>query len=313
MPAMRSPRKASSSGYGRDPVAREQLILQHLPLVHHVIGRLAMSLPGVLDREDLAAHGVVGLIQAIDRYDPSQGVPFASWAAIRIRGAVIDAVRALELVNPATRQRVRALREATNQLTANLGRLPTDEELQAVLQLSPAEYDAALEAANAEVVSLDAVAPDADAPLADLLMDESAEDPGERGPLLALVAEALQHLDERERLVLSLYYVEDLTLQEIGEVLHLHKTVIVRIHGRAIVKLRALLAAEEPAHPTPEATDEGLANGTHGQSTSAGRSGDTSGVDSRSGAGGSGPGRRDAGPGGAQLPRRRFQLGGARR
>jgi RNA polymerase sigma factor for flagellar operon FliA len=240
-----SVRRGSIAGYHADPIGREQAILQHIPLVHHVIGRLAIGMPGVLDREDLVAHGVVGLIQAIDRYDPTQGVPFAAWATIRIRGAIIDAVRALDIVSPATRQRVRALQTATSRLTATLGRFPTDEEVQEALGLSASEHASLLEAAGCSVVSIEAATDDDAAPLADLLGATASEDPAERGALLAMVGEALRRLDQRERLVLSLYYLEDLTLQEIASVLGIHKSVVVRLHSRAIVKLRAFMGVGE--------------------------------------------------------------------
>jgi len=152
-----APRRGNAAAaYASDPIGREQLILQHMPLVYHVIGRLAIGMPGVVDREDLVAHGVIGLIQAIDRYDPSQGVPFAAWASIRIRGAVIDAIRALDVVNPATRQRVRVLQAATSRLTASLGRFPTDDEVRETLGLSTAEYNSVLVAASCTLISIEA-------------------------------------------------------------------------------------------------------------------------------------------------------------
>ena len=95
--------RTGTAAYGRDPRAREQLVLQHLPLVQHVLGRLAVGLSSVIDREDLLAHGVIGLIQAIDRYNPSLGVPFAAYATIRIRGAILDAVRSLDIMTPTAR------------------------------------------------------------------------------------------------------------------------------------------------------------------------------------------------------------------
>ena len=238
-------RRGSAAAYASDPAGREQTILQHIPLVHHVIGRLAIGMPGVIDREDLVAHGVVGLIQAIDRYDPTQGVPFAAWATIRIRGAVLDAIRSLDIVTPAARQRARALQLATNQLTAGLGRFPTDEEVREALGLDQAAYANALEAANCAVISIEAATEVDEAPLASVLTTVASEDPSERGALLAMVGEALKRLDERERLVLSLYYVEDLTLQETASVLGVHKSVVVRSHARAITKLRAALEVDE--------------------------------------------------------------------
>lgn len=243
-------RGSAAAAYASDPVGREQVILQHMPLVYHVIGRLAIGMPGVLDREDLVAHGVIGLIQAIDRFDASQGVPFAAWASIRIRGAIIDAIRALDVLNPATRQRVRSLQVATSQLTATLGRFPTDGEVQKALGLSQSEYNRVLEAASCSVISIEAATENEDAPLADLLK-AGVEDPAERGALLAMIGEAIRRLDDRERLVLSLYYVEDLTLQEIASVIGVHKTVVVRLHSRAIVKLRALLDVEDDESTSP--------------------------------------------------------------
>jgi RNA polymerase sigma factor for flagellar operon FliA len=238
-----SVRRGAAAVYASDPVGREQLILQNIPLVHHVVGRLAIGMPGVVDREDLVAHGVIGLIHAVDRYDPSHGVPFAAWATIRIRGAVIDAIRALDLVNPATRQRVRSLHTTTSKLTAELGRFPTDDEVRQAMGLSPDDYAAVLEAADCAVLSMEEVTDDG-APLASLLKATASDDPAERGALLAMVGEALRRLDDRERLVLSLYYVEDLTLQEIASVIGVHKSVVVRLHSRAITKLRSLLEVD---------------------------------------------------------------------
>src|SRR5579883_279954 len=299
-------RRGGAAAYASDPVRREQLILQHMPLVHHVIGRLAIGMPGVLDREDLVAHGVIGLIQAIDRYDPGQGVPFAAWAGIRIRGAVIDAIRALDIVNPATRQRVRALHAETSRLTASLGRFPTDEEVQEALGLSRSEYNQVLEAAACALVSIEAATEDDEAPLADLLK-AGVEDPAERGALLAMIGEAIRRLDERERLVLSLYYVEDLTLQEVAKVLGVHKTVVVRLHGRAIVKLRALLDAEGDA--STGSMEESHANEPNlpiiPEPAVAAADADAAPVAARAAPGGAdarpGPRRRLADPGGAQL------------
>ena len=231
--------------YAANPAERDQRIAQHLPLVHHVLGRLAIGMAAVLDREDLVAHGVVGLIQAIDRYNPALGVPFAAYATMRIRGAILDAIRALDPVSPSARQRVRALEAAVSRLTHTLGRVPTDAEIQAELGVDEAEYAGALEAASWSVVSLDAANDDESSPLADLIQERTAGgDPADRGTWRVLLADALRQLDERERLVLSLYYVEDLTFQEIGRVVGVHKTVAVRLHSRAIVKLRALLGAE---------------------------------------------------------------------
>jgi RNA polymerase sigma factor for flagellar operon FliA len=252
-------RTASSTTYARDTGAREALILEHLPLVHHVIGRLAIGFPGIVDREDLVAHGVVGLIQAIDRYDPTLGVPFGPWATLRIRGAVIDAMRALDLVSTGTRRRVRRLQESVGRLTAELGRSPNDEEIRAALGVRPDEYADLLDAAACQVVSLDSTIDEEGAPLSDLLA--GPDDPAESGSIRVMVGEAVRRLDRREQLVLSLYYAEELTCQEIGEVLGIHKTGVVRLHARAIVKLRSLLGVADVADP-PSSQSRGKRRGS---------------------------------------------------
>src|SRR5579883_509523 len=317
-------RGSAAAAYASNPAGREQMIIQNLPLVHHVIGRLAIGMPAVLDREDLVAHGIIGLIQAIDRYDPSQGVPFAAWAAIRIRGAVLDAIRTLDLIDAATRHQVRALQEETSRLTTSLGRFPTDSEIQEALGLSAAQYASLLDAASCAVVSLDAAAESEGAPLADLIQSAAVDDPSERGAVLAMVAEALRRLDDRERLVLSLYYVEDLTLPEIAKVLGIHKTVAVRLHGRAILKLRTFLEVDAAAAPPAEENHEHVSihsNGTARRDAPSPAhpaalppaSGAPAGP-SRPGRGpdrapGGGAGRRDTGPGRPHLSERTVHLG----
>lgn len=251
-------RKASATTYVQDPSAREEMILRNLPLVHHVIGRLGIGMPGIIDREDLVAHGVIGLIQAVDRYDPSLGVPFGPWAAIRIRGAVIDAIRELDVVNPGLRHRARQLQKATGELTSRLGRTPTDSEIQSALGVNESDYAEILDAAACHVVSLDSTTDAEGSPLADLLV--GAEDPAESSATRASIAQAVQRLDRREQVLLSLYYAEGLTCQEVGDVLGIHKTVVVRLHARAIVKLRALLGVDESPEVSPTSTREN----THG-------------------------------------------------
>ncbi len=308
-------RKNVAAAYAHDPIGREQLIVQNLPLVHHIIGKLAIGFPSVFDREDLVAHGVIGLIQAIDRFDPSQGVPFGAWASIRIRGAVLDAIRSLDIMSPSARQRVRVLQATTNQLTALLGRFPTDDEVQSAMGLSPEDYATVLEAAGCQIVSLDAATAEEGSPLSELIQSKTSVDPSERGALLAMLGEALRQLDERERLVLAMYYVEDLTLQEIAHVIGVHKTVVVRNHSRAIIKLRTLLDVNEDRQSLPREDTDGennhskIDNVTPFPSERRGvhsNSGDSAGPGANSGSRARG---RYAGAGGAELSRRRLDLG----
>jgi RNA polymerase sigma factor for flagellar operon FliA len=154
---------------------------------------------------------------------------------------VLDAIRALDIMSPLSRQRIRALHAATSELTAKLGRYPTDDEVQSALGYSAREYAETLDAASCQIVSLDSATADESSPLADLIHGKAVTDPSERTATMAAIGVALRQLDDRERLVLSLYYVEDLTLQEVANVIGVHKSVIVRNHSRAILKLRTLL------------------------------------------------------------------------
>jgi RNA polymerase sigma factor for flagellar operon FliA len=232
----------------RDPALRERLILQYAPLVKYVVGRLAINLPAVLDAEDVLSYGTLGLIEAIERFDPSRGIKFETYAISRIRGAIIDGLRALDQIPRSTRQRAREIERALADLEAQLGRAPTDEEVAAHLGLELDRYQQALQNTSVLTLSLDSLleVDDDTAPAvpAGKLGDRESPDPvalAERHELEEALVKAVQRLPDRERLVLSLYYYEELTMKEISRVMEISESRVCQLHAQAILRLRAYL------------------------------------------------------------------------
>ncbi len=251
----------------RDPSLREQLIHQYAPLVKYVIGRLSVSIPGVLTVEDLLSFGTIGLIQAVDRYDPTVGIKFQTYAIQRIRGSILDAVRSLHIRSRGGLRRSRELEHAYDELTQELGRMPEDTEVAERLGIELHDLHAVLLEASTSVISLDApMATSNDDPadsgtLASQIGDGSTDlaDQAERAEMNAALIRGIDALSERERLLLSLYYYEELACREIAEVLGVSASRVSQIHASAILKLRAHLRASEllPAGEPPEAASRG--------------------------------------------------------
>lgn len=229
---------------------RERMILKFAPLVRYVVGRLALIVPQVFDTEDLLSYGTIGLIEAVDRFDPSRGVSFESFAGERIRGSVIDALRAADWVPRTSRKRVKDIQRAFTELEERLGRVPTDDEVATELSITPSQMRKALADAMCTVVSLQRVVRTGDddegATLLDCLSDDApAMSHGiEQYELRQSLVGALRRLDERERHVLSLYYERELTLREISEVLEISESRVWQLHARAITRLRAYIDAD---------------------------------------------------------------------
>jgi RNA polymerase sigma factor for flagellar operon FliA len=233
-----------------DPASREQIILQHTPLVKYVIGRLAIHLPQVLEFEDLLAYGTLGLIQAFERFDPARGVKFESYAVMRIRGAILDALRSLRGLPQSVTDKAKRLQRAALELESTLGRPPTDEELAEALHISTEQLNQQIVDASWVTVSLDSIMENqADADIRSLTSQRAEDDVlgmVERRELVAELAEALTTLTERERLILSLYYHEELTMREIGQVLEISEGRVCQLHARALHKLRVAMAQRAP-------------------------------------------------------------------
>jgi RNA polymerase sigma factor FliA len=226
---------------------RDRLILSYAPLVKYVAGRLASGLPAHVDQSDLVSYGLEGLIGAIEGYRLDVGAKFETYAIPRIRGAIWDALRKLDWVPRSTRAREKQLRGVIAELERKLGRAPKDEEIAAKMQISVEELDELLaELSRLAFVSLDAPLATEEDELnpAERLSDPDAPDP--QAELAAsdqreAIGEAIARLPEREKIVLTLYYYEELTLREIGEVLGVTESRVSQLHTKAILRLRSRL------------------------------------------------------------------------
>ena len=234
-------------GKHREQRLRDRLVLHYAPLVKYVAGRVGTGLPAHVEVADLIQSGIFGLVDAIEKFEPERGLKFETYAMQRIRGAILDDLRAQDWVPRSVRGRAREVERALERLGAQLRRTPTDAELAEELGLSVLELgDVYAQLQLTSVVALDelAAAGRGSTPLADIL-----EDPGALDPVALLVdqdnrrqlAEAIAHLTERDRVVVTLYYFENLTLAEIGRVLGVTESRVCQLHTRAVLRLRAKL------------------------------------------------------------------------
>ena len=234
-----------------DPAVREELILQYAPLVKYVMGRLAISLPAILDYEDILSSGTIGLIEAVERFDATRGVKFETYAIARVRGAIIDTLRALDRLPRSVRQKAKAADEAVNALTSDLGRQPADQEVADLLGIPLQVYLKNIVEASWITVSLDAIGSsdrEQDSPQ-DLAVADPDEDDItlgiERQEAIGELGDAIRELPEREQLILSLYYKDELTMREISKVLEISESRVCQLHARALTRLRAAMMRRE--------------------------------------------------------------------
>lgn len=226
---------------------REKLVQEFLSVIKYMAMRMAMRASSGLNVEDLMSAGMVGLLDAMTKFDPSREIKFRTYAEFRIRGAMLDEIRAMDWVPRSLRERIGKIQHAANEWTKRKGRPPTDEELAEKLGMEPHEVDETLlQAKGAVVLSLDDLGSnDEDShPILDALADRD-----QPSPLETLVSEdarhalvhAIERLPERQRLVLTLYYFEELTMKEIGVVLQVTESRICQLHAQAMIRLKALL------------------------------------------------------------------------
>jgi RNA polymerase sigma factor for flagellar operon FliA len=245
--------------YGNTPtpglgLSRDELVTKYAHLVKYVVGRLGVSVPGLFDHEDAMQAGVLGLLRAIDAYKPEAAASFESYAILRIRGAILDAVRSLDTVGRAGREAARAIQGAIRDLQHELGRSPTESEIAARLGMPVARYRERLQAASVVTISLDEHdARDGDddsTMLADNAPDPNAVDPADeaarRDAIASLVAE-IGRLSQRSRMVVALYYQDEMTFKEIGQVLGVTESRVCQIHTEAILALRSRLVDPDVA------------------------------------------------------------------
>jgi RNA polymerase sigma factor for flagellar operon FliA len=236
-----------------DQQARERLVLAYSPLVKFVAGRMSSGLPAHIEEADLISYGLLGLIGAIERFDLEREIKFETFAVARIKGSIIDELRSLDWVPRSVRAKAREIETAHVKLERALGRTPTDEEVSDELGVSMEDFqESLLQISNSSVVALDELWAVSDASgdqvsLLDTMRDPSAVDPARElgvSELKDRLAHAISRLPEREKLVVALYYYENLTLREIGEVLGVTESRVSQLHTKAVLRLKARLQSE---------------------------------------------------------------------
>ena len=233
---------------------RDQLIVQYAPVVKYVAGRVSVGLPRHVDESDLASYGMIGLIDAIERFDPIRAVKFETYAIPRIKGAIIDELRSIDWVPRSVRTKARAVEQSYAKLQSTLRRTPNDNEVAADLEMTEVEFQNVLRQVSfVGVAALDEVFRGGDrserSTLGETLADNGA------GPVATFevketkeaLIRAIGLMGEREKTVLTLYYYEGLTLAEIGEILGVTESRVCQIHTKAVLQLRAKLA-DRPEH-----------------------------------------------------------------
>jgi RNA polymerase sigma factor for flagellar operon FliA len=234
----------------RDQAIRDRLILTYAPLVKYVAGRLGSGLPAHVDEGDLVSYGLLGLIGAIERYDPGREIKFETYAISRIKGSIIDELRSLDWVPRSVRSRAREIERAMLELENRLKRPPTDEEVATEIGITVDEFQDSLTAiSRSSVAALDelwqiSTGGGDTVSLIDTIEDPHADDPSKamsQTEVREALADAIQRLPEREKLVITLYYYEELTLREIGEVLSVTESRVSQLHTKAILRLKVRL------------------------------------------------------------------------
>ncbi len=242
-------RGASSERYriGGLELTREEIVHKYLHLVKYVAGRISVNLPPNVEINDLINDGILGLIDAIQKYDDERGVKFETYAITRINGAILDALRALDWVPRAVRQRARELERTYQELEAELGRVATEEEIAQRMGISTKELLALMQRIRGtSVLSLEEFLPNErghEIPLADTLKDGSSDvtTAVESRELKASLIKAVEELSAQERTVISLYYFDGLTLKEIKGALNVSESRVSQIHAQAVIHLRTKL------------------------------------------------------------------------
>lgn len=231
-------------------IAKDKLLVEYAHLVKYITNRLAINLPKSVNRDDLTSSGILGLIRAVETFEPDRGFKFETFAGHKIRGAILDELRALDWVPRSVRQKSRELQKTFAKLENELGRAPYDDEVCEEMKITMQEYEEMLsEVTPTTIISLEEAMPDRDSESKELRIIDTIEDPGSDNPLKELgfaevkeiLKDAITNLPEKEKLVVALYHYEELTLKEIGVVLDITESRVSQIHSKAILKLRSKL------------------------------------------------------------------------
>jgi len=248
----------------RDQDARRQLVEQYARVVKYVAGRMAIGLPHYVEFDDLVSAGLLGLIQAIDNFDHLRGIKFETYAIPRIRGSILDELRSQDWFPRSLRRKAKQLEEAYGNLEVRLGRPATDREVARELDIDVKDLDNLLgEVAVATIMSLDADASADDSEqstsLGEYLADPRSDDIEKMladQEMKELISRRMAELPEKEQLVLVLYYYEELTLKEIGEILDVTESRVCQIHTKAIMRLKGKIQRHEGKRSIGRLTDE---------------------------------------------------------
>ncbi len=231
-------------------VAKDKLLVEYSSLVKYIADRIGYNLPSSVDRNDLVSSGILGLIKAVETFDINREIKFETFASHKVRGAILDELRALDWVPRSIRQKSRLLQKTYANLEDELGRAPYDDEVCDRLELTPKEYNKMLaDVAPTTILSLEEALPSRGSDSKELTIIDTIEDPGSDNPLTVLgfaevkriLKEAIQALPEKEKLVVALYHFEELTLKEIGVVLNISESRVSQIHSKTILRLRGKL------------------------------------------------------------------------
>ncbi len=238
---------APSWGTTVDKKERERLIMQYVPLVKNIVGRIAMKLPSHVGKDDLINAGIIGLMSALEKFDEGRNVLFETYAGFRIRGAILDELRSRDVVSRSDRNKKTRLEDALEELQKELGRSPTEEEIAAYLDMPLDDYYRLLnDAKGVSILSSDDLPPDyCETHTQSEVLEQIAENNPfallSRTEMKEVLRDAIESLPEKEGLVLSLYYYEELTLKEIGLVMELSESRISQLHSQAVLRLRSVL------------------------------------------------------------------------
>ena len=236
---------------GNAPLSRDQLIHQHLPDVKRIVYRIAAHLPASIEVDDLINAGIIGLIEAVEKFDPSRDNGFMTYAMFRIKGAVLSELRSRDFLSRSTRRKLRELEDAHDRLEKKLGREVKDKEVSEELGLELDEYYKIKKMSGICFISLDDFRYPTKEEKGNFISQFSNNDDEDAYTLTGMkevqagIARAISALPEKEKMVISLYYWDELTMKEIGKVLDITESRVSQIHAEAVTRLRARMRREK--------------------------------------------------------------------
>ena len=245
-------REAKEKGPEIPPNLKEQIVLEHTPLIRYIVNRIAVRLPSHIDLDDLHNTGVIGLMDAIEKYDPGKNCKFKTYAEFRIKGAILDQLRSLDWVPRSVRQKSRKLERAYGEVEQRLGRQANEDEVADSLGLQMEKFHELLnQVRGISLVNLEEIRGtnqdgDRTGTFSDIVEDVNSENPFSTFKITEtkqVIADTIATLPDKERLVISLYYYEDLNMKEIGRILGITESRVCQIHTKSVLRLRSKLKA----------------------------------------------------------------------